>query len=53
MSLVRPIRAKVIGREGNSPDHVLRCLMILNLKEVNLTCYLGDRLGSSHSLKKE
>jgi len=27
--------------------------MTYNLKEVNLTRYLGDRLGSSHSLKKE
>jgi len=27
--------------------------MTSNLKEVNLARYLGDRLGSSHSLKKE
>jgi len=40
-------------QEGNSPDRELRCLMTSNLKEVNLTRYLGDRLGSSHSLKKE
>jgi len=53
MSLVRRIRAKVIRQKGNSPDRKLRCLMTFNLKEVILTCYPGDRLGSSHSLKKE
>jgi len=51
--LVRRVRAKVIRQEGNSPDQTLRCLMTFNLKEVNLIRYLGDRLGSSHSLKKE
>jgi len=53
MSLVRRNRAKVIRQEGNSPDRVLRCLMTCNLKEVILICNPGDRLGSSHSLKKE
>jgi hypothetical protein len=43
----------VIRQKGNSPDHALRCLIIFNTKEVNLIRYLGDRLGSSHSLKKE
>ena len=52
-SLVRRIRAKVICQEGNSPDRNVRCLITFNLKEVSLTHYLGDRLGSSHSLKKE
>jgi len=53
MFLVRLNRAKVISQEGNSPDRILRCLMISNLKDGVLVCYLGDRLGSSHSLKKE
>lgn len=53
MSLDRRNRAKVIRQEGNSPDRVLRCLITFNLKEVILACYPGDRLGSSHSLKKE
>jgi len=53
MSLVRRIRAKVICQEGNSPDRKVRCLMTFNFKEVSLACHPGDRLGSSHSLKKE
>jgi hypothetical protein len=32
---------------------VIRCLITCNLKEGSLARYLGDRLGSSHSLKKE
>jgi len=53
ISLVRRNRAKVIRQEGNSPDRAIRCLIGFNLKEVSLARYLGDRLGSSHSLKKE
>lgn len=45
-------RAKVICREGNSPDWKLRYLIIVKSKEKKLIYYLGDRLGSSHSLKK-
>jgi hypothetical protein len=52
MALNRRNRAKVIRQEGNSPDRILRCLIIFKLKELILICYPGDRLGSSHSLKK-
>jgi hypothetical protein len=45
--------AKVQSQEVNSPDRLLRCSMTFNLKDAILVCYPGDRLGSSHSLKKE
>jgi hypothetical protein len=49
----RHIRAKVICQEGNSPDRWIRYLIIVKSKGLNIRSYLGDRLGSSHSLKKE
>jgi hypothetical protein len=49
----RLIRAKVISQEGNSPDRKIRYLKITKSEDLIKIHYLGDRLGSSHSLKKE
>ena len=49
----RHIRAKVICQEGNSPDCKIRYLIIVKSKDGIEVTYLRDRLGSSHSLKKE
>jgi len=49
----RRIRAKVVCQKGNSPDHQIRHLIVVKWKGLNVVNYLGDRLGSSHSLKKE
>jgi len=51
--IFRRIRAKVIRQEGNSPDRQIRRLIIVKYKGLIMVNYLGDRLGSSHSLKKE
>ena len=49
----RHIRAKVICQKGNSPDHEIRYLITIKSEDFKKVNYLGDRLGSSHSLKKE
>jgi len=43
----------VISQKGNSPDHEIRYLIISKSEDLKGINYLGDRLGSSHSLKKE
>jgi len=50
--IYRPNRAKVIGREGNSPDRKLRYLIVMKLKVGKLKRRSRGRLGSSHPLKK-
>ena len=49
----RLMRAKVLSQEGNSPDRKIRRLKITKSEDLIRIRYLGDRLGSSHSLKKE
>jgi hypothetical protein len=50
--LFRRNRAKVMRLKGNSPDRKLRCLILMQLKELKLIYVLRDKLGSSYSLKK-
>jgi len=53
IQIFRRNRAKVIRQEGNSPDRMIRCPIIVKLKEFSTITDLRGRLGSSHSLKKE
>jgi len=50
--ICQTISAKVYSREGNSPDYLLKFIIIVKYKNLKIFLFLGGRLGSSHLIMK-
>jgi len=52
MYIIQNISAKVIILKGNSPDYLLKFIIIVKFKNLKIFLFLGGRLGSSHLIMK-
>jgi len=50
--ICQTISAKVYSRKGNSPDYLLKFIIVVKCKNLKIFLFLGGRLGSSHPIMK-